>query len=128
MPKQNIAVSKESGRSDVVHLIRGDQRTTIIRMNMKRWNDGVDLSGLEWKINVINAAKEEEVFSPSAGIEITDTDISVDWKPYGMATAHEGQTKYQLIGTGFDENGKPMECRFAPNIILVGCRRGDNHA
>ena len=120
MPKHNVVMSKEPGYSDVLHLIKGDKRTTIIRMELRRRYGGVDLSGLAWKINVVNAAGEEDVFTPSSEVVVTETDIMVEWMPRGVATSHEGQTQYQLVGVGIDDDGEPMECWFAEKAIWVG--------
>lgn len=119
MPKYNVYMGKETGYSDVIHLIKGDKRTAIIRMAIKRRNNGVDLEGLAWKINVVNAAGQEDVYTPSAVVK-DDNGIFVEWMPKGIATAAEGYTRYQLVGLGNDATGEQMECWFAEKRISVG--------
>ena len=119
MPKYNVYMGKETGYSDVIHLIKGDKRTAIIRMAIKRRNNGVDLEGLAWKINVVNAAGQEDVYTPSAVVK-DDNGIFVEWMPKGIATAAEGYTRYQLVGLGNDAAGEQMECWFAEKRISVG--------
>ena len=119
MPKHNVYMGKENGYSDVIHLIKGDKRTAIIRMAVKRRHSGVDLEGLAWKINVVNSVGQEDVYTPSAVVK-DDDGIYVEWMPKGIATAVEGYTKYQLVGLGTDDAGEQMECWFAEKRIRVG--------
>ncbi len=93
----NITTRKIGG--DVIAtLIRGDNATTAIRINVPERADGVDLSGLSWAVLIRNAAGGTDVYVP-AKAERDGHFITFDWFPGGVATAAAGLTEVMISGT-----------------------------
>ena len=101
----------------IAHLVRGDSRTQIIRLEIDRYDGGVDLAGLAWCIKVVNAAGASDVF-PVDPVATDDQMLAIDWLVSGVATSVAGHTKVALEGAS-DADGEAVVWRSGVGLIHV---------
>lgn len=98
-------------------LIRGDQNTTVIHICVPRRVDGVDLGSLDWTVNIENAAGHTGVYVPE-DVAVDDIAVRFEWTPSGIATACPGITRFEIEGTGAQED-VPLVWQSAAYILKI---------
>ena len=74
-----LNVRKADGMRPVLSLIRGDKRTTVLHILIPRYEGGVDLGGLKWRIAYINAAGGEDICEPMEEPVVGSSHIEIRW-------------------------------------------------
>lgn len=97
MAIETIVASKKTNRDEMIDVICGDSNTKIVRLTIPVKVDGVDLSGMTWAINSINAVGTKDTHAPS-NIQIIDDIIYVDWTIHGIVTQEPGIAQFQYEG------------------------------
>lgn len=97
MATKIIYANKRLNNIPDIDLVKGDRNSLVIRIIIPAIKDGVDLRPMAWCIKVENSAGEKDTHLPD-GVEIREEQISIEWKPHGVATSVEGVTAYQLEG------------------------------
>lgn len=97
MAARQIFMGKNCVSHVPVTLIEGDSGTHIIRMNLQRYEGGVDLAPLSWVVTAENSmgATEEYIIRETC---VTQGTISMEWLVKGTATACAGLTRFKLTG------------------------------
>ena len=101
MAVKEITLTKTPVSAPSVRLVRGDNDSTLLRMNVDRYDGGVDLAELTWMVNVVNAEGEYDAF-PLQSASVSDDRITVEWLIGGTATGADGETKFELEGVRGD--------------------------
>lgn len=97
MAVKEVVLTKVPNSTAVVGLVRGDNRTQIIRFVIDRYEGGVDLSDLTWSVFAQNANNDTDYYALET-VQITDTDVIAEWLVRGIATSVPGDTKFELEG------------------------------
>lgn len=105
MAVKEVVLTKAPNSTAVVGLVRGDNRTQIIRFVVDRYEGGVDLSGLTWSVFVQNADNETDYYTLET-VQITDTEVIVEWLVRGITTSVAGTTQFELEGIAQDGETK----------------------
>lgn len=95
-----IHANKQPIHSPLVDVMQGDSNTMIIRYLVPVMADGIDLTGLNWQIDITNSAGESETIDPTVNVDIGI--IECDWRVGGIATSIDGITTFQLSGVNGD--------------------------
>lgn len=107
MPIRDVHANKKGNTTPLLTLVRGDNLTQIIRMIVQRRYGGVDLSDLTWSIVLENADGVTDNHYIS-DVEIDDDSIEVRWNVHHVATASVGDTRFELEGIKYDEDGSKI--------------------
>lgn len=104
MASQIIGLTNESAYAgDVIHLVKGMNKTYSARFVIERYQAGVDLNTLVWSVNM-RAANNALYYEPVTVSEYDDNAIYIDWVITHAATLARGTTFYTVEGkTAGDE-------------------------
>lgn len=97
MALANLNLNKRPSSSPVARLVRGDARTQIIRMNVPRYDGGIDLADFIWSVNFANADGKGDTIYIGVGVA-NEEFVTIDWVVSPLATAVEGDTIFELEG------------------------------
>lgn len=92
--------SATAERLPVLRMVRNDKLTSLIQFNIPRSVNGIDLGGMNWAVNVVNAADEYE--AQKCTVKDGGETIVALWTVTGIATSVVGKTQFQLEGTAPD--------------------------
>ena len=98
MANQIIGLTNESAYAgDVIHLVKGMNKTYGARFVIERYQAGVDLNTLVWSVNM-RAANNALYYDPVTVSEYDDNAIYIDWVITNAATLARGTTFYTVEG------------------------------
>ena len=100
MAMTEINVTKKGSTRPVLTLVRGDERTHIVRMIVQRFYGGVDLSHLVWSVVTRNPNGVTDTYYIS-DTTVNDATITVDWLVRGTSTLADGETEFELEGIAY---------------------------
>ena len=92
--------SATAERLPVLRMVQNDKLTSMIRFNIPRNVNGVDLGGMRWKVNIVNSA--DEYAEQNCTVEDGEENIAVLWTVTDTATSAVGKTQFQLEGNAPD--------------------------
>ena len=91
---KSITLTKRDLPTPVLQLVHGDRETSGLRLNINRFDGGIDLGTLGWSINVVNAAGDSDIimFTP----EVTDMWVIFDWDVPAICAAVTGESTFNV--------------------------------
>lgn len=95
-----IRVSKQTDHAPVLDIIRGDSKSTQVRLVVPALVDGVDLSNLVWTVKIKRPDGEPDRATLESTIE--DGYINAEWTIGGFTTAVPGTVTCKLEGFNGD--------------------------
>lgn len=91
------AASKKEPKKSVGTLVRGDNESEVIRIEIARNIEGVDLSDFIWSVKYTNSAGQTDIDVLDVE-EVNSHDIILLWTPGGAATSEPGITSFEIEG------------------------------
>ena len=91
------AASKKEPKKSVGTLIRGDNESEVIRIEIARNIEGVDLSDFVWSVKYTNSVGQTDICVLDVE-EVNSHDIILLWTPGGAATSEPGTTSFEIEG------------------------------
>jgi len=102
MSVKEISANKRTTNIAALQLVRNDRHTQIVRFRVPKSEGGIDLSGLAWAVNIVNADGDTDVSYLGTGTVVDDI-IVIDWTVGAVATACAGTTTFELQGVSGDD-------------------------
>lgn len=99
MGAKAITVSKTAKQIPLLHLVRGDAKTSMLKIAVPRYERGVDLSPLAWSVKVELPSGTGDVV-PIPDTDVGENAVTFDWVLPQSVGSETGEVKFSIAGVG----------------------------